>query len=80
MRNITYRRRSDTDYSSSNIFFLSKLFFFLVGPSGSGKTFITVDLMTRLSTDTYINNIINFSARTSENYTQGTLTVWDHAN
>ncbi len=42
-----------------------------VGPSGTGKTFITTQLLGGLSPDKYINNIINFSARTSVNYTQG---------
>jgi hypothetical protein len=43
----------------------------LVGPSGTGKTFITAHMISNLSTDKFINNIINFSARTSVNYTQG---------
>ena len=43
----------------------------LVGPTGSGKTFITTGLIEGLNTEKFINNIVNFSARTSVNYTQG---------
>ena len=43
----------------------------MVGPSGTGKTFITSGLIEGLSTEKFINNIVNFSARTSVNYTQG---------
>ena len=43
----------------------------LVGPSGTGKTFITTGLVNNLSSEKFINNIVNFSARTSVNYTQG---------
>ena len=43
----------------------------MIGPSGTGKTFITTGLINRLSTEKFINNIVNFSARTNVNYTQG---------
>ena len=50
-----------------------------VGPSGTGKTFLTNDFIHKLSTEKFINNIINFSARTSENYTQGMKFVFFHS-
>ena len=43
----------------------------MIGPSGTGKTFITTSLINGLSTEKFINNIVNFSARTNVNYTQG---------
>lgn len=43
----------------------------MVGRSGTGKTFITTALIERLSTEKFINNMVNFSARTNVNYTQG---------
>ena len=43
----------------------------LVGPSGTGKSFITNSMIADLSRDKFITNVINFSARTSVNYTQG---------
>lgn len=45
----------------------------MVGASGTGKTFISSSLIESLSTEKFINNIVNFSARTSVNYTQGML-------
>ena len=50
----------------------------MVGPSGSGKTFITTGLIEGLSQEKFINNIVNFSARTSVNYTQGKLCLSIH--
>ena len=43
----------------------------MVGKSGTGKTFISTALIENLSTEKFINNIVNFSARTNVNYTQG---------
>ena len=43
----------------------------MVGRSGTGKTFITTALIERLSSEKFINNMVNFSARTNVNYTQG---------
>ena len=43
----------------------------LVGASGTGKTFISTALIESLSIEKFINNIVNFSARTNVNYTQG---------
>ena len=45
----------------------------MVGKSGTGKTFISTALIEGLSTEKFINNIVNFSARTNVNYTQGTF-------
>ena len=45
----------------------------MVGCSGTGKTFISTALIERLSTEKFINNIVNFSARTNVNYTQGAV-------
>ena len=42
----------------------------MIGPSGTGKTFLTCGLIASLSTEKFINNIVNFSARTNVNYTQ----------
>ena len=43
----------------------------MVGKSGVGKTFISTALIEGLSREKFDNNIINFSARTNVNYTQG---------
>lgn len=45
----------------------------LVGPTGTGKTFLTCGLIASLSTEKFINNIVNFSARTNVNYTQDVI-------
>ena len=45
----------------------------MVGKSGTGKTFISTALIEGLSTEKFINNIVNFSARTNVNYTQGMI-------
>ena len=44
-----------------------------VGPTGTGKTFLTCGLIASLSTEKFINNIVNFSARTNVNYTQDVI-------
>ena len=40
------------------------------GPSGTGKSFLTNSYIRKLSKEKFITNVINFSARTSTNYTQ----------
>ena len=45
----------------------------MVGKSGTGKTFISTALIEGLSTEKFINNIVNFSARTNVNYTQDVI-------
>ena len=44
-----------------------------MGPTGTGKTFLTCGLIASLSTEKFINNIVNFSARTNVNYTQDVI-------
>ena len=43
------------------------------GPSGTGKSFLTNSYIRRLSKEKFITNVINFSARTSTNYTQDVI-------
>ena len=42
----------------------------MVGHTGTGKSFVTNSFIRKLSKDKYITNVINFSARTTVNYTQ----------
>ena len=43
------------------------------GPSGTGKSFLTNVYVRKLSKEKFITNVINFSARTSTNYTQDVI-------
>lgn len=43
------------------------------GPSGTGKSFLTNSFVRKLSKEKFITNVINFSARTSTNYTQDVI-------
>ena len=43
------------------------------GPSGTGKSFLTNSYVRKLSKEKFITNVINFSARTSTNYTQDVI-------
>ena len=45
----------------------------LSGPSGTGKSFLTNTYIRKLSKEKFITNVINFSARTSTNYTQDVI-------
>eukprot|EP00095_Tigriopus_kingsejongensis_P002576 maker-scaffold274_size229011-snap-gene-1.23 protein:Tk02576 transcript:maker-scaffold274_size229011-snap-gene-1.23-mRNA-1 annotation:"hypothetical protein LOTGIDRAFT_210054" len=45
----------------------------ILGHSGTGKTFVTNSFIRRLPKDKYVTNVINFSARTSVNYTQDVI-------
>lgn len=64
-----------TDETARQSFFLhtflhQKVPILFVGPTGVGKTAVTNNFLVKLPKETYLANIINFSARTSANQTQ----------
>ncbi len=64
-----------TDETARQSFFLHtflshKIPLLFVGPTGTGKTAVTNNFLVKLPKETYLANIINFSARTSANQTQ----------
>ncbi|ESO02274.1 hypothetical protein HELRODRAFT_188646 [Helobdella robusta] len=53
-----------------NTYVLHNIPLLFVGPTGTGKSVITIDYIFNLSKESFIKNMINFSARTSANQTQ----------
>ncbi|CAF0812221.1 unnamed protein product [Brachionus calyciflorus] len=64
-----------TDETAKQAFFLhtflmNEIPVLFVGPTGTGKTAVTNNYLIKLPKETYLANIISFSARTSANQTQ----------
>ena len=53
--------------------------FAIVGHTGTGKSFVTNSFIRKLCKDKYITNVINFSARTTVNYTQVKMHKYYHS-